>query len=163
MKVKKTGDEMAKLVLSDFNGSFEVLAFHSKFMEYRSLIEKNNIVYIEGRLNVDDRNDRGSIYIDKMYNLDDYIEIQKSESLPPAIKIKLHFDTKDSFVNNHTELYTILKSNVGKDYVEIILDKDRKMKVLKELPIAFSNNLVSILMDNYGSGNVEVLDEKRIA
>ena len=38
MKVKKTGDEMAKLVLSDFNGSFEILVFHNKYVEYNSII-----------------------------------------------------------------------------------------------------------------------------
>lgn len=160
MKVKKTGDEMAKLTLSDFTGSFDVLAFHSKYIEYNSLIEKNNIVYIEGRLNIDDRNDRGSIYIDKMYNLDEFLKIKENESLPPKVMIKLHFADKDSFVKNHVELYSILKSSNGKDYVEIILDRERQKKILKELPISCTNNLISILRDNYGSGNVEVVNEK---
>ena len=160
MKVKRTGDEMAKLVLSDFNGSFEVLAFHNKYEEYKSLIEQNKIVYIEGKLNVDERNDRGSIYIDKMYNIDEYIALKKDESLPPEVKIKLHFTDKNNFVKNHIELYSILKSNSGKDYVEIILDSERQKKVLKELPISFTNNIVSILCDNYGSDNVEVINGK---
>ena len=34
------------------------------------------------------------------------------------------------------------------------------MKILKELPVTISNSLISILRDNYGSNNVEVLDEK---
>lgn len=160
MKVKKTGDEMAKLVLSDYAGSFEVLAFHNKYVEYHSIIEKNNIVYIEGKLNIDERNDRGSIYIDKMYNIDDYISLKNSEGLPPAVRLRIHFDTKDSFINNHVELFSILKSSKGKDYVEIILDTERQKKVLKEIPISFTNNLVSILSDNYGSDNIEVIDDK---
>lgn len=160
MKVKKTGDEMAKLILSDFSGSFEVLAFHNKYVEYNSLIEKNNIVYIEGKLNIDYRNDRGSIYIDKMYNIDEYIAIKENESKPAKVVIKLHFPDKDSFVSGHAELYTILKSSSGKDYIQIILDKERQMKILKELPISFTNNLASILRDNYGSDNVEVVDDK---
>ena len=160
MKVKKTGDEMAKLVLSDFSGSFDVLAFHNKYVEYNSLIVKNNIVFIEGKLNIDERNERGSIYIDKMYNIDDYIELKKNSSMPPAVKIKVHFADKDTFIAKHTELYSILKSNSGKDFVEIILDKERQMKILKELPISFTNNLVSILKDNYGDEMVEVVNGK---
>ena len=151
---------MAKLVLSDFNGSFDVLVFHKKYVEYVTIIEKNKIVYIEGRINIDERNDRGSIYIDKMYDIDEYIEIKKNEELPPKVWIKLHFDSKDSFVDKHTELYSILKSNSGKDYIEIILDKEKQMKILKELPITVSNSLISILRDNYGGNNVEVLNEK---
>ena len=160
MKVKKTGDEMAKLVLSDFSGSFDVLAFHNKYVEYNSLIVKNNIVFIEGKLNIDERNERGNIYIDKMYNIDDYIELKKNSSMPPAVKIKVHFADKDTFIAKHTELYSILKSNSGKDFVEIILDKERQMKILKELPISFTNNLVSILKDNYGDEMVEVVNGK---
>ena len=160
MIVKKTGEDMAKLVLSDFNGSFDVLAFHTKYVEYNSLIEKNRIVYIEGKLNIDDRSDRGSIYIDKMYDIDEYIAIKKNDELPPKVRLKLHFNTKDSFIEKHIELYSILKSSSGKDYIEIILDKEKQMKVLKELPITSSNSLISILRDNYGSNNVEVIDEK---
>ena len=160
MMVKKTGEDMAKLVLSDFNGSFDVLVFHKKYIEYASIIEKNKIVYIEGRINIDERNDRGSIYIDKMYDIEKYIEIKKNEELPPKVRIKLHFDSKNSFVEKHLELYSILKSNSGKDYIEIILDTEKQMKILKELPITLSNSLISILTDNYGSNNVEVLDEK---
>lgn len=160
MMVKKTGEDMAKLVLSDFTGSFDVLVFHKKYIEYAPIIEKNKIVYIEGRINIDERNDRGSIYIDKMYDIDEYIEIKKNEELPPKVSIKLHFATKDSFVAKHVELYSILKSNSGKDYIEIILDTEKQMKILKELPITVNNSLVSILRDNYGSNNVEVLNEK---
>lgn len=160
MTVKKTGEDMAKLVLSDFNGSFDVLVFHNKYVEYSPIIEKNKIVYIEGKINIDERNDRGSIYIDKMYDIDTYIDIKKNEELPPKVRIKLHFETMNSFVDKHLELYSILKSNNGKDYIEIILDKEKQMKILKELPITMSNNLISILSDNYGSSNVEVLDEK---
>ena len=159
MKVKKTGDEMAKLVLSDFSGSFDVLAFHNKYVEYNSLIEKNKIVFIEGKLNVDERNERGSIYIDKMYNIDDYIELKKNLGKPPTVKIAIHFDDKDIFVSKHNELYSILKSNSGKDYVKIILDAEKQMKILKELPINFTNNLVRILKDNYGDEMVEVVND----
>lgn len=160
MTVKKTGEDMAKLVLSDFNGSFDVLVFHTKYVEYGPIIEKNKIVYIEGKINIDERNDRASIYIDKMYDIDEYIDIKKNEELPPKVRIKLHFDTKNTFVDKHAELYSILKSNSGKDYIEIILDKEKQMKILKELPVTISNNLISILRDNYGINNVEVSDEK---
>lgn len=160
MTVKKTGEDMAKLVLSDFNGSFDVLVFHTKYAEYGPIIEKNKIVYIEGKINIDERNDRASIYIDKMYDIDEYIDIKKNEELPPKVRIKLHFDTKNTFVDKHAELYSILKSNSGKDYIEIILDKEKQMKILKELPVTISNNLISILRDNYGINNVEVSDEK---
>ena len=160
MKVKRTGDEMAKLTLSDLNGYFDVLVFHDKYVEYNTLLEKNNIIFIEGKIHIDDRSDRGSIYIDRLYNIDEYISMKKNEALPPTVKIKLHFDTKNNFVNNHSELYSILRANSGKDYVEIILDKERQMKIIKDLPINFSKNLVSILSDNYGINNVEVLGDE---
>ena len=160
MRVKKTGDEMAKLVLSDMNGEFEVLAFHTKYVEYLPLIVKDNIVYIEGKFNVDERGDRGNIYIDKMYQIDDYIDIKKRENEPAKVRVKLHFGDKDSFVNKHAELFNMLKNNRGKDYLQVILDKERQMKVLSDMPITVSNNLINILNDTYGNVNVEVVDGK---
>ena len=160
MKVKRTGDEMAKLVLSDMNGSFEVLAFHNKYEEYKSIIEKNRTVFIDGKINVDTRNDRGTIYIDKMFDIDEYILIKEREKMPATVRIKIHFKDMDSFIKSHVELYAILKSNSGRDYVQVIVDKERQMKILKEIPITLTDNLVNALRDEYGIVNVEVVDDK---
>ena len=159
MKVKRTGDDMAKIVLSDLSGYFEVIAFHNKYVEYSSLIEQNKIVYIEGKIHIDDRNDRGSIYIDRMYDIDDFIKMKEEEGKPATVKIKIHFTNMQNYVDGHNELYNVLKSNAGKDYVEVILDSEKQKKVLKELPIQFNSHIVNMLNDMYGEINVEVIDE----
>ena len=101
-----------------------------------------------------------TIYLDKMYDIDEYIKIKTNENKPPSVKIAIHFKDKETFVNNYKELYSILGANKGKDYIKIIVNKEKQMKVLKDLPIEASSNLIGILSTTYGESNIEVIDNE---
>ena len=161
MTVKRTGEDMAKVTLSDLNGFFEVIVFHNKFVEYRSLIEKNKILFIEGKFAMDYRNDKGNIYLDKLYDIDEYISMQQVENKKPEVKIAIHFDNNDSFKNGYKELYSILKNHKGRDYVKIILNKERQMKVLTDLPINANDGLIDILKNMYSESYIEVYNNEQ--
>lgn len=158
--VKRTGEKMAILELSDLNGSFEAIAFSKKYMEYRSILEKYAIVYIDGRISIDDRNDRATIFIDKVYNIEEYIKLKQNENYAPKVRVAVHFKDKETFVNTHNELYTILNSNKGKDFVKVIVDKERQMKVIKEIPVEVTSSFINILNATYGASNIEVVDNE---
>lgn len=158
--VKRTGEKMAIYELSDLNGSFEAIAFSKKYAEYKSILEKYAIVYIDGRISIDDRNDRATIFIDKVYNIDEYIKLKQNENSAPKVRLAVHFKDKETFVNTHKELYTILNSNKGKDFVKVIVDKERQMKIIKEMPVEVTSSFVNILNATYGSSNVEVIDNE---
>ena len=155
MIVKRTGDDMAKITLSDLNGFFEVIIFHNKYVEYKNLIEKNKILFIEGKFAMDYRNDKGNIYLDKLYDIDEYIKIQNSPIKKPQIKIAIHFDNKNTYVEKSNELFSLLKSHKGEDYVKIILNAERQMKVLKEFPVNVNENFIYILNNLYGKSYIE--------
>ncbi len=160
LTVKRTGEKMAKLILSDLNGSFEIIVFGKKYSEYKQLIQKYNIIFIEGRVTIDDRNEYATIYLDKMYDIDEYVKIKANANKPPSIKIAVHFKDKETFVGAYKELYTILSSNKGKDFIKVIVNKEKQMKVLKDLPVEVSSNFISILNTTYGASNIEVIDNE---
>lgn len=157
---KRTNERMAKLVLSDLYGSFEVLVFSKKFAEYHNLIEKYKIVYLEGKTALDDRNDMANIYLDKMYDIDEYIELKKMQSEPPKVRVTVHFADKKTFVDNHKELYAIMNSNKGKDFIKVIVDKEKQMKVIKDMPIEANSSLINMLNITFGASNVEVVNNE---
>lgn len=160
LTVKRTGEKMAKLILSDLNGSFEIIAFSKKYIEYKQLIEKYKILFIDGRIAIDERNEYATIYLDKLYDVDEYIKIKTDENKPPSVKIAIHFKDKETFVNDYKELYTILGANKGKDYIKVIVNKEKQMKVLRDWPIEVSSNLIGILSSTYGETNIEVIDNE---
>ena len=147
-------------MLSDLYGSFEVLVFSKKYAEYHNLIEKYKIVYLEGKTALDDRNDMANIYLDKMYDIDEYIELKKMQSEPTTISVTVHFADKKTFVDNYKELYAIMNSNKGKDFIKVIVDKEKQMKVIKDMPIEANSSLINMLNITFGASNVEVANNE---
>ncbi len=68
LRTKRTGEEMVVMELSDMQGSFKAILFPKKYLEYKNLVEKNKIVFIEGSYNFSEREERGEIYIDKFWD-----------------------------------------------------------------------------------------------
>ena len=159
-RAKRTGDEWAKVVISDMNGSFDVLVFNKRFIEYREILKANNIVYVEGKTNIDDRNDRASVYLDRLYLVENYIASENSKNSNSGVIAKVRFKDFDTFKNTYEKLYAILRNNAGNDFIEVVIEKERKTKVIKEIPVSLSNNLVNSLIDAFGSINVKFLLEK---
>jgi DNA polymerase-3 subunit alpha len=157
---KRTGEKMAKVTLSDLYGSFEVLLFSKKYLEYSYLVEKYKVLYIEGKTAIDERNDRATIYLDKLYDIDEYINLKKQNSAPPSVRLAVHFSDKSTFVSNYKELYSIMGSNKGKDFIKVIVDKEKQMKILKDLPVEINSSLINILNVTFGASNVEVINNE---
>ncbi len=55
LRTTKRGDTIAILSLEDFSGRLEVVVFSRQYHEFASLLYKENVVSIEGRLKVDER------------------------------------------------------------------------------------------------------------
>ena len=157
---KRTNEKMAKIILSDLYGSFEVIIFSKKYVEYNNLIEKYKIVYIEGKTAIDERNERANIYLDKMYDIDEYLALKKDQMSPPMVRIAVHFSDKNTFVKNHKDLYSIMSTNKGKDFIKVIVDKEKQMKIIKDYPVEISSSLINILNITFGSSNVEVINNE---
>ena len=157
MVVKRSGEDMAKITLSDMNGFFEVIIFHNKYVEYKNLLEKNKILYIEGKFAMDYRNDRGNIYLEKLFDIDEYIMMNENKNQEPQIKLCIHFNDKNTYVSNYKDLHNMLLRYRGRDYIKIILNTEKQMKVLRELPVYISNELLDLLNNTYGKANIEVI------
>ena len=157
-KAKRTGDEWARLIVSDMNGTFDVLVFNKRFIEYRGIIRENNIVFIEGKVNIDDKGDRGSIYLDKMYLMDDYIKILEKEKTPAKVVVSVAFKDFGAYRDNVNTLLSILNTFKGHNYVQVILETEKKMKVIKESPVDYSDTLIKSLNEKFGAINVKSLE-----
>ena len=80
-----------------------------------------------GKINIDDRGDRGSIYLDKIYLMEDYIRMMKEKNAPAKVIINVRF----------------------KDFEDY-------QKKYEELPVSLSNNLINSLFDTFGVSNVKL-------
>ena len=160
-KAKSTGAEWAKAVISDLNGSFDVLIFNKKLIEYNNIIAVNNIVYVEGKMNIDDRGDRGSVYLDKLYLMEDYIKMLKEKNAPTKVILNVIFNNFDEYQKNYETLQNILIMNKGRDYIKVTLAKEKKAKIIKEIPVSLSNNLVNSLFDTFGAANVKLAKNEK--
>ena len=159
-KAKRTGDEWAKLTISDLGGYFTVLVFNKKFVEYRELLKENNIVYVEGKLNIDERGDRGNIYLDKILSIDNYVKMIEEYNKPKKTSILISFDDFNDYKNKYELMHSILDKHVGNEYVKVLLKKEKKMKIINETPIKVSDNLIYLLKEKLIGNDITRLENK---
>lgn len=152
LKTKRTGEEMAIVSLSDMKGPFSILVFPKKYAQYGHILKTDEIFYVDGKFNVDDRDDSGKIYVDTIKTIDDYIN---SIEHMPKILIKLHFSNFDSYKQSTQKLIDILNKHKGYDYVQVILDDLNKAKIMKEFPIKCDETLINDLSNEFGKLNIE--------
>ena len=159
-KAKSTGAEWAKTVISDLNGSFDVLIFNKKLVEYKNIIATNNVVFVEGRINIDDRGDRGSVYLEKIYLIEDYIKMLKEKNVPSKVIINIRFKDFEEYQNKFEDFQNILVLNKGNDYIKVYLEKEKKTKIIKDMPVSLTNNLINSLFDTFGVVNVKLAKDE---
>ena len=95
-----------------------------------------------------------------MYDIDEYLALKKDQMSPPMVRIAVHFSDKNTFVKNHKDLYSIMSTNKGKDFIKVIVDKEKQMKIIKDYPVEISSSLINILNITFGSSNVEVINNE---
>lgn len=119
IKTTKRGDTMAVLTLEDYTGRAEVLVFPSVYQSCMKEIYKENIVAVEGRLNIDERS--------KSINA---VKIGKLSNSAGEVRIKIVPYLENQLVQR--ELARVFSKFKGNDIVYLHLMGSRK--IIKTVP-----------------------------
>ncbi len=119
IKTTKRGDTMAVLTLEDYTGRVEVLVFPSVYQSCMKETYKENIVAVEGRLNIDERS--------KSINA---VKIGKLSNSAGEVRIKIVPYLENQLVQR--ELTRVFSKFKGNDIVYLHLMGSRK--IIKTVP-----------------------------
>ncbi|MDY4919787.1 MAG: DNA polymerase III subunit alpha [Phascolarctobacterium sp.] len=119
VKTTRKGDTMAVLTLEDFTGRFPILVFTKTYHEYVREVHQDNIVAIEGRFSVDERESK----------IIAYSVTKLSKEAPREVRLQIPAHLENPLVQR--ELLQMFKKYKGNDTVYLKLMGSRKMVRVK--------------------------------
>ncbi len=170
VKYTKKNQTMAFLTLEDLVGTVEVIVFPRDYERYRSLLVKDNKVFIRGRVSCED--DRPSRLIcERMWLFEEQENTQTGRrtdagagrralrhriELPPGAKeLWVQFADRRDYEEKESRLFDILRESEGEDYVVLYVRSERAMRELgANWTICADDTLVGKLRAVFGDENV---------
>ena len=153
----KRNDDMAFLELEDNYGSIEAVVFPSIFTKYRELIKEDNAIFINGTLQINDR-DSANIIINgiKEINRENFSQnVHNNVIIDKDKSLFLRLQTFDEKL--YKQIRELLLKNKGKSEVIIYFADTEKSSRLKNIYVDLENKqLVNNLYSLLGSDNVVI-------
>ncbi|MCQ2491931.1 MAG: DNA polymerase III subunit alpha [Lachnospiraceae bacterium] len=147
VKLTKTNQNMAFIMLEDLRGVIEVVVFPRDYTTYQQFINVDEKVLIRGRAQISEEG--GKLICSQVVPFD---------KIPKEVWIQ--FADKDEFFEKQQEFLSLLGNYSGKNSVVIFCKKER---AIKRLPYNYSVDLNDAFFDEihekYGYGNVKVIDK----
>lgn len=145
-KITKNDNMMAFCTIEDLYGTIDVIVFPKIYKMYEKQLFVDNIVLVEGILNVGDE-ETPKIICNKITCLQ---ELKKNK------KLYLQVENKDIYRNFKNEMFEIFRSATGNDEVVLFLKEDKaKVVIPREYRVNISdNNLINKLINLLGVDNV---------
>ncbi|WP_449621467.1 DNA polymerase III subunit alpha [Robertmurraya sp. Marseille-Q9965] len=145
----KKGEEMAFLALSDQSGDLDGVVFPAVFKRFMLLLQKGNIVFIEGKIDL--RDGKKQFVIQNVQEVKTAIDAVKTQEGTLYVRIEKERETSD-LLNRLKELLKEYKGNVN---VVLFYEKnERTIRLGKEDRITPSGECLSKLKVLLGESNV---------
>jgi DNA polymerase-3 subunit alpha len=147
VKLTKNNQNMAFITLEDLRGIVEVIVFPRDYSMYQNYLTEDAKVFIRGRASISE--EEGKLICEQVIPFD---------QIPKEIWVQ--FEDKEAFFKENEHFMQILKEHKGTNPVVVFCKRE---KAIKRLSPAFSvkndDGFLEILHDNYGFGNVKVVDK----
>ena len=148
-KTTRTNSVMAFITIEDTVGVVEVIIFPRQYEAYRHLINEEAKVFVRGRVTVEEEKPAKLICQDLiLFN-----------NIPKEVWIR--FKNKEQYLSEESNFYKLINDYEGNDHITIYLEEE---KVIKPCPptrnIDASTEVISILKEKYGEGNIQITDKK---
>lgn len=143
VKITKTGQPMAFLILEDLVGTVEVVVFPNTYSQYRYILDRTEKVFVTGKVqaNVDEN---GKMICEKIVDFDDV-----------SRKLWIRFENTQDYISNKEELFSMFNNSQGKDTVIIYCTKENTRSTLpNNKTIKITAQLISELESRFGSKNI---------
>lgn len=148
VKATRTNNMMAFLTVEDLYGTVEVIVFSRDYEKYRTLLEEDAKVFIQGRVTVEE--DKPAKLICSGVVPFDAVEKE----------LWIQFLTRADYEEAEQTLFAILGNYDGIENVYIYLSKDRARKLLpKSRCTKVCKELLSELYTKFGEDNVKVTEK----
>ena len=148
VKATRTNNMMAFLTVEDLYGTVEVIVFPRDYEKYRTLLEEDTKVFIQGRVTVEE--DKPAKLICSGVVPFDAVEKE----------LWIQFPTRADYEEAEQTLFAILGNYDGTENVYIYLSKDRARKLLpKSRCTKVCKELLSELYTKFGEDNVKVTEK----
>lgn len=148
VKATRTNNMMAFLTVEDLYGTVEVIVFPRDYEKYRTLLEEDAKVFIQGRVTVEE--DKPAKLICSGVVPFDAVEKE----------LWIQFLTRADYEEAEQALFAILGNYDGIENVYIYLSKDRARKLLpKSRCTKVCKELLSELYTKFGEDNVKVTEK----
>ena len=151
ISVTRRGEKMAYLTLEDLTGNVEVLVFPKTFQNSIQLLQDDNLILLEGRLN--SQEDEMKIFAETIKSLDAVIgDINDSAKSTESLYIRV------KGAENQTEqlIRQVLKKIPGRSRVYVVYKDSRKVVLLnQELWVDLEDgDILEQLINMFGKENV---------
>ena len=148
VKATRTNNMMAFLTVEDLYGTVEVIVFPRDYEKYRTLLEEDTKVFIQGRVTVEE--DKPAKLI--CFGVVPFDAVEK--------ELWIQFPTRADYEEAEQTLFAILGNYDGIENVYIYLSKDRARKLLpKSRCTKVCKELLSELYTKFGEDNVKVTEK----
>lgn len=142
-KVTKNNKMMAFFTVEDLYGDIECIAFPNTFERYLDILKKEEIVYIKGKLNLNEKNIK--------VIASSIINIKKSKRL----LLKLN---SDDYKAVYKKILSIMKENPGNSPVYLYIKKiDKKLKANEENYVTINKKLIASLTKILEKDDIKIL------
>ena len=148
VKFTRHNQAMAFLTLEDLTGSVEVIVFPKDYSKFQQYLTEDAKVFIVGHATVEEEQN-GKLICERVVPFED---VQK--------ELWLQFANKDTYAQQETELFGILKNSDGMDEVVIYVKEDKAVKRLgKNRSVNVNSALLEALYSYMGEKNVKVVEK----
>lgn len=158
-RLDKNDKPIAFVEMEDFHGKCELIFWSEAFENYGDLIQKEEIIFAEGRVEREDENSMLKMTVNKVYTLDEVIQ-----KFATGFKIwidleddnsKMKLEKLENFLiprNGNDTFLAYHVFNKSNDYKNVYLSKEKVLEL--------NNESVSKLIDIFGYNNVRFLNYK---
>ncbi|TFJ43024.1 DNA polymerase III subunit alpha [Carnobacterium divergens] len=144
----KKGEQMAFVVVNDQSGECSITLFPKTYRQYAKYLEKNNVLYIEGKAE-EGLQEEKQLIVNK---IEDASDLSKKSSFD---KLFIRVQTDKEETETLTEMHHILKAEAGNVPVILFYVESNKKIVLNDTEwVTISEGLLSRLEELLGKQNI---------
>lgn len=140
---KKDGKQMAFLTVEDLTGTVDVVVFPRVFEKYKNILEKDQKVFVTGKVSLEPDKD-ATIIADKLIRFED-----------TPRKLWIQLESLDMYNKERQCLNELISTMGGIDSLIIYIRKEKK-SLVKEHVVSCTENNIRILKEQFGDKNVAV-------
>ncbi|MDO5564007.1 MAG: DNA polymerase III subunit alpha [Eubacteriales bacterium] len=146
-KLTKNGYKMANLTLEDEYGDIEVIVFPNTFEKYEMLLNENEKLLIEGKVDLVDQG-KSKLLAEKIIKLDDKKNI-----------LYICFENVNEYKEKYNNVINILKKYDGTSNIIIKLIEEKKQKLIQNYNVNINTELINELQNILKKENIIVEED----